>query len=73
MLFLLLLMVSRKKVANADADSVILDAPKKKPYDVAYKVKTLREIVDMQKSEVKKVQMLLEVPVSQLPSIYTEV
>ena len=32
-----------------------------KPYDVAYTVKTMQEITDMQSKEVKKIANLLEV------------
>lgn len=40
------------------------EPPEKKPYDVNYRVRTMQEIMDMQTKEVKKVQSLLEVPVS---------
>jgi ariadne-1 len=35
-----------------------------KPYDVAYTVRSVPEIIEMQRKEVQKVQTLLEVPVS---------
>ncbi|KAK1922146.1 hypothetical protein DB88DRAFT_383864 [Papiliotrema laurentii] len=40
------------------------EAPQKKPYDVSYKVRTVQEIIDMQRREVQKIQTLLEVPAS---------
>ncbi|KAL1412722.1 hypothetical protein Q8F55_000469 [Vanrija albida] len=40
------------------------DAPQKKPYDVAYKVRSPKEILDMQSKEIRKIQTLLEVPPS---------
>lgn len=43
---------------------VVAELPKKKPYDVDYKVKTLQEIVDMQDSAISNIQTLLEVSVS---------
>ena len=43
---------------------LITEAPQKKPYDVSYKVRSVFEILDMQRKEVEKVQTLLEVPVS---------
>jgi ariadne-1 len=38
--------------------------PKKKPYDVDYKVRSLQEIIDMQTTAVSNIQTLLEVSVS---------
>lgn len=46
--------------------SCLTEAPQKKPYDVAYKVRSVQEIIDMQNKEVQKIQTLLEVPVSTL-------
>ena len=43
--------------------SSLLEAPQKKPYDVSYKVRSVPEILEMQRKEVEKVQTLLEVPV----------
>jgi hypothetical protein len=40
------------------------DAPERKPYDVPYKVRTPKELADMQKKEIAKIQELLAVPVS---------
>jgi ariadne-1 len=40
------------------------DGPSRQPYDVAYKVLSPQEITEMQNKQVKKVQTLLEVPVS---------
>lgn len=45
---------------------ILVEAPQKKPYDVAYKVRTLQEIMEMQNKEIKKVETLLEVPVGTL-------
>jgi len=39
------------------------ELPKKKPYDVEYKVRSLQEIVDMQTQAVSNIQTLLEVSV----------
>ncbi|BEI86918.1 hypothetical protein CcaverHIS002_0702640 [Cutaneotrichosporon cavernicola] len=40
------------------------DGPSRKPYDVAYKVLSPKELTEMQNIQVKKVQTLLEVPAS---------
>lgn len=48
----------------------LTDAPARKPYDVTYKVLTPDEITVMQNKEVKKVQTLLEVPVSKTFSLW---
>jgi hypothetical protein len=42
---------------------ISLEAPKKKPYDVDYKVRSLQEIIDMQTTAVTNIQTLLEVSV----------
>lgn len=39
------------------------EVPQRKPYDVSYKVRSVPEILQMQRKEVEKVQTLLEVPV----------
>ncbi len=44
--------------------NVPVEVPQKKPYDVMYKVRTLQEIMEMQSKEIKKIQTLLELPVS---------
>jgi hypothetical protein len=47
----------------------IAEAPAIKPYDVAYTVKTMQEITDMQTKETKKIAALLEVPVRYPPPV----
>lgn len=42
------------------------ELPRKKPYDVEYKVRSLQEIVDMQTTAVDSIKTLLEVSVSRL-------
>lgn len=40
------------------------ELPQKKPYDVDYRVRTMQEIIDMQRKQVDRIRPLLNVSVS---------